>query len=730
MVRLILTLLAGAVLWTLLWLPVRDGLQDIEAAFSALDAALAALGITLLAWAGFSLGGRAWSLFWLIPLLVLLIVIRFTWYGLIQFTGMGFTVEFFIHLEWESIRIAWQEYGRLARRAIIAVGLLVLVAAALGRYIRALPSRLAWAGLIAGLVLVVLFREGMPERQLYQAWGKWSGAAAVEVDPEVLQRWQDSGLVETAIRDKRRVSATPPDKPRNLIVLYLESVGVNLADREDWPDLMPRFTELLADHAWVDHVQTSSYITIEGLTNTLCGTLFPYLRGSDSLAGGGGLAERLPCMGDVLSKAGYHQVYLGGAGMSFAGKGRFLAAHGFDELKGMEYWREQGLRARAGKWGLSDTELFEQSLEEMERLREGDDPFNITLLNIGSHLPGYFYRECEAYPHGEAKFLQALHCTDQLLGQWVDAVRESGALEDTVVVITADHHVFPNPDMRELFGDDVEDRRLPFIVLGPDLPRPAVNSGAGYDMAPTVLDLLEIEHDASFILGRSLVEDPVRPDYLVKRYRDVHEGRVVNPSGRCDDPESVDEIEFPLGACERQELFAVLEEISRSFSAEIPVLDCSREDNRVRIAAEPGEPVSIYLGGAEQASRHAWRSREIDPAEPGLFLTEIDHSGEIHLRRFVPEGELSGDKAGELVDDLPAEAYKWLVAWNPEQTGQSIELPGWQIRLEADEPAAWLIDSESGRPVVVSESDESGSRVLWIGPEDCYRAFDQQRSGP
>jgi len=54
---------------------------------------------------------------------------------------------------------------------------------------------------------------------------------------------------------------------------------------------------------------TSSYITIEGLTNSQCGTLFPFPRGSESMAGGSGLAERLACLGDVLAAAGYHQVY-------------------------------------------------------------------------------------------------------------------------------------------------------------------------------------------------------------------------------------------------------------------------------------------------------------------------------------------------------------------------------------------------------------------------------------
>ncbi len=726
-IRPVVSLLVAALVWLLLWFPVAEGLVGLDEAGLRWQAGLSSLGILLLGWSIYGLTGRR-GLVALVPLVLLLVLLRFTWLGLIQFTGMGFTVEFFIHLEWESIRIAWQEYGRLARRAVIAMVLLALVLAAGARWLARPDWRRAAGAAILGLALVVGFRETLPEGELYQAWREFDGPALVEVDDAVLERWQETGLVETEIPDKRRITAEAGESPRNLVLLYLESVGVALADHPDWPDLMPNFRQLLEDHGWVDAVQTSSYITIEGLTNTQCGTLFPFGRGSDSLAGGEGLADFLPCLGDVLGEAGYHQKYLGGAGMGFAGKGEFLRSHGYDARRGLEYWRDQGLDSRPGKWGLSDSELFDQSIEKLAYLRERPDPFNLTLLTIGTHIPGYFYRECEEYPDSDHRFVQALHCGDQLLGKWIDSIRESGALEDTVVVITADHHIFPNPEMRELFGDAVDDRRMPFIVLGPEVPESAMDgSGAGYDLAPTVLDLLDIEHDARFALGRSLVGPVERPDYQVKRFRDIHQGRTHEP-GQQDCDEEVEEVQFPLDACDKRELMAVLGELTRTFSREQSRFGCNTEDvNRLRLPEAPGKDLSILLSGRQQSGSFTWRSRPVDPADPGLYLIELDEDGTVVVRLFVPEDQLQDDLGQEVVEDLP-DAHRWLALWRPgEEAPESMNVLG--MELVPDRARAAFIEPDGtvvAEDAVSADAGElEGELEMELPGSLCQRHFPQ-----
>jgi len=658
----IMAVFVGAVA-VALWLPVDLALEALDLGRARRRNGLAALAMLMVLVGVLGLWRYRWL--WSVVLFGVMasVLVRLTYYGLIHFSGAGFTDEFFIHFEWQSVVVAFKEYGLLWA----AAGLGLVVIAWLG--FKARHHCPQWSMRQGGMLLVVgvlalgVMRSALPEWQLITAWQAWSQPLLVEVDANKRRAFARLNVVETDVVPKRRVRATAAEQPKNLILLYLESGGVNLAHRQDWPDLMPNFERLLAEHAWVDHVWTSSYITIEGITNSQCGTLFPFGRGSDSLAEGDRLAEELPCLGDVLKQAGYHQVYMGGAGMRFAGKGAFLEAHGYDELLGLEHWREQGLRQRPGKWGLSDAELFDLSIEEIQRLRQKDQPFNLTLLTIGTHLPGYLYRECQPYPHGDHRFLDALHCTDQLLGGWLERLQAEGLLEDTLLVITADHHVFPNPDMRGLFGEDVLDRRLPFIVLGEGLPAPAQTSGAGYDLAPTVLDLLGVDHNARFMLGRSLLREPTRPDYLLKRYAAIHEQRVIRHGDVPCASDARRRPSLPLTDCERADLMALLNATLAAASQRPSQVACELDSdaqlNWASLPTDADAPLQLIIGGESQAERFVFRSRPVAPTRRGLYGLILNEYGEVLRRRFVPLRD-PHDAVPEAWFDEP-EAHEWII---------------------------------------------------------------------
>lgn len=647
-----------------LWLPLDWALEAQELGRARRRHAIVVLAILAALLALLGLIRQRWL--WSIVLLgvAIAVTVRLTYFGLVHFSGDGFTDEFFIHLEWQSVQVAFKEYGGLLLLA--AVGVLTMLG--LGWF--AHQHRPLWSLWPAGIVLMFSLlvlaatRSVLPEWQLLMAWQAWNQPLVVEVDADRRRAFARLNVVDVELVPKRRVRATAAEQPKNLILVYLESVGVNLANRQDWPGLMPTFERLLAEHAWVDHVWTSSYITIEGITNTQCGTLFPFGRGSDSLAEGDQLAEELPCLGDVLNSAGYRQVYMGGAGMGFAGKGRFLGAHGYDELLGLEHWREQGLRQRPGKWGLSDAELFDLSIDEIRRLRQGDQPFNLTLLTIGTHLPGYLYRECEPYAGGDHRFLDALHCSDQLLGRWLDRLEAEGLLEDTMLVITADHHVFPNPDMRGLFGNDVLDRRLPFIVVGDNLPPSAHRTGAGYDLAPTVLDLLGVDHSARFMLGRSLLKGSARPDFFLKRYGSVYSERIIRRGDApcADAPRR--RLTLPLTDCERAELMGLVNATLAAASQRPSQIVCDQFVGFVTTAnwvslPTDGGALQLTIGGESQAERFVFRSRPVAPTRRGLYVLILNEHGEVLRRRFRPLRDPQ-DPVPEVWFDEPG-GHEWVI---------------------------------------------------------------------
>lgn len=610
---------------------------------------------------------------WFVVLLLLALVwLRGLYFGLVDFSGSGFTREFFVHMEWRSLVIAWEEYGRLIRKVGILLVMVVIVLGTLARF-KIRPGRGASGVLLVlGLLGIGVFRLGMPEAELLQAWQQWNQPVSAVVDGDTVARFEAAGLLNAGLLPKDKVLAQAPQAPKNLILVYLESVGVNLAEQSRWPGLMPHYQALMQQHGWVDYLWASGYITIEGLTNSMCGTLFPYIRGNDSMAEGEGLAENLACLGDVLGAAGYHQVYLGGAGMSFAGKGEFLGAHGFDVVQGLEYWRSIGMDQRPDTWGLSDADLFEESLKKLHELHAQEQPFNLTLLTIGTHLPGYRYAECTPYAESENRFLQALHCTDQLLNQWIEQLRAQQLLDDTLLVITADHHVFPNPEMRYLFGDDVYDRRLPLIVIGADVqPSPHV-TGASYDLAPTLLELLEVEHNTAFLLGRSLLTEAARPDYYVTRYPDVQAGQVINNGGLPCEQEPGETLQLPLNSCEKQDLLGTLNSMVFALSAQSEPISCNPEiASHIEVPLATDQPIQFMFNQHSESDRFIYQGRRVDPYKPGLFLVVLNGSGEVVTRRFYPPDALAAVEVPGAFDPSDAQA-RTVIAWRPPPSAPAV----------------------------------------------------------
>lgn len=727
-----------ALVLLLLWWPVDEAARlSGDSQFRQLNL-LATAAAALGAWSLAQLLPTRWMRALLVVGLLAAVCLRVLHLGLVKFSGAGFTLEFFLHLEWQSVRLALTHYPWLA---LMLAGLLLALGLLLWKFaLRRAPLPVAFSvtSLLLASGVAAYSRAGLPEYQLLRAWQTWTSPLAAELDPARLARWESQPWLETEIVPKRMLQAYAPRKPLNLVLVYLESVGTPLITHPRWPGLMPRLASLQARHALLPAVHASSFITVEGLINSQCGSLLPFQRDSDTYASGERVFEDLPCLGDVLAKAGYAQSYLGGAGMGFAGKGAFLAAHGYENLLGYEHWQSLDMHARPGTWGLADPELFAQAEIEIARLRAQDRPFNLTLLTIGTHLPGYRYDECEAFapalslPQSERDFLDALHCTDQILGAFVDRLEAAGTLEDTLLVITADHHVFPNPDMRALFGAAVEDRRLPLIALGPVRERPAPSlQGAGFDLAPTLLDLLGIQHNARFMLGRSLLQpEAAERSYLPNRYLGVQHGSAAEPNSACS--KDANELALPLDACSHAELLQLLAANAQRLDAPPPRLACEGDlQTGLRVNTADGLDFELWFGGQPQLRHFTWNSRPLQAPRSGLYRLSIDGAGQVSERQFVPAG-ISAEQRAELARAAAAEPAILdlsLLAWLPPSAtpGEPVEhnqefvselaslLPGFDPGLHG----GWWIRHGEGFVATEVAADLQAPIELWLSAQQC-----------
>ena len=602
------------------------------------------------------------------------ILIRLAYLGLIQFSGAGFNAEFFLHLGGESAIAAWRMFGLWLVAGLIGTAFYLLISCLVALR---LPRPTPVSALIIALVTpftIFVSRAQLPEAQLANASRPLIMPINIPGYAELLQRWQNNALVETKITPKTQLQTTLPEKPRNLILVYLESVGQPVINHPDWPGLMPHLSELVEQHSIADSVYASSFITIEGIVNTQCGTLFPFDRGSDSLANGHNLGDNLPCLADVLEHAGYQNRYLGGAELAFAGKGRFLQSHGFNEPMGLNYWRAQGIRQRPGTWGISDPDLFDQALMQYKELSKRGEPFNITLLTIGTHLPGFYYEECERYDSGDDPFLDGLHCTDQLLHRWLEQLESLGAFEDTTVVITADHSVFSSPAMTNLFGDAVEDRRVPLVVLGPRQPHTAT-IGAGYDLAPTVLDLLGIKHNATFALGRSLLKPNTRPAYLLSRYTEVYDGKIHgNFNRQCNGAPLTTYVEGIPDACQRDDLFSLLRRQIEGQSYIAAQISCDDSTPvSITFPATKDAPLQMQLQSKNIGHYFSQEGRKIKNSA-GLYLLWFDANGRLESTEYATAKGAESELRTLPQSDI---TRGWIAVWVAPQDATKTNLPPW-----------------------------------------------------
>ncbi len=117
------------------------------------------------------------------------------------------------------------------------------------------------------------------------------------------------------------------------------------------------------------------------------------------------------------------------------------------------------------------------------------------------------------------KRLQSMLAVDEMIGQLVDALKESGELDETYLVFTSDHgfHLGTHRLTAGKWTAYEEDIRVPLIVRGPGVPegKKLEHLVLNNDLAPTFADLAGAEIP-SFVDGRSLKpllsDNPPSPD--------------------------------------------------------------------------------------------------------------------------------------------------------------------------------------------------------------------------
>ena len=279
-------------------------------------------------------------------------------------------------------------------------------------------------------------------------------------------------------------------QPKNLILIYVESLEAGYSDRTVFGrDLLAPLTALEGSHFDAYQQAPGTGWTIAAMVATQCGVPLKRVTIYENNRQGEKLRTFLPnatCLPDILAQHGYRNVFMGGASPVFAGKGKFLKTHHYDEIYGKEDWQRSGVaQADMNGWGLYDDELFSRARTKLRQLEAAHQHFNLTLLTVDTHEPeGHLSKGCAQ--RGYSNFDGVIACTAQDLARFVRFVKDSGYLADTNIVIVGDHLGRKDP-LSEQLGQ-LPQRTIYNAFIGASTPVKNREQLVHFDMLPTILE--------------------------------------------------------------------------------------------------------------------------------------------------------------------------------------------------------------------------------------------------
>lgn len=269
---------------------------------------------------------------------------------------------------------------------------------------------------------------------------------------------QSSQLFEQHYVEPSSIPLTFPEKKRNLIYIYLESMENTLASSDSGGQLenslIPELEALATDPENVSFSNQEfgmgGALPATGTTWTV-GAMIAQAGGiplkANILGGDHNSYDRFNkffpgayTLGDILKDNGYNQTFVMGSVASFGGRDKLLVQHGNYTIQDYNYAKQQKMIAPdyGVWWGYEDKKLFEFAKLELNRLSQLDQPFNLQMLTVDTHFTdGYLDPTCPT-PH-KSQYDNVYACSSKQVGNFVSWIRQQPFADNTTIIISGDH---------------------------------------------------------------------------------------------------------------------------------------------------------------------------------------------------------------------------------------------------------------------------------------------------
>ena len=329
-----------------------------------------------------------------------------------------------------------------------------------------------------------------------------------------------SSFIDDNYVDPADVALTFPEQKRNLIYIFLESMEMTYADKENGgafdKNVIPELTELAQeneDFSGEDKELNGGY-AMTGATWTM-GAMFAHTSGiplSISIDGNDMNTQEhffagAVTLGDILESAGYCQNLMIGSDATFGGRRLYFTEHGNYNIYDYNYASENGLIPPDYRvwWGYEDEKLFSFAKDKLTELSQQSTPFNFTMLTVDTHFEDGYPCELCTDEFGDNQYANVMACSSRQVKELVDWIQQQDFYENTTIVIAGDH-----PTMDKDFCEDIDEdyiRKVYTTYINPaaELETTEKRNYTTFDNFPTTLAALGVKIDGNRLgLGTNL----------------------------------------------------------------------------------------------------------------------------------------------------------------------------------------------------------------------------------
>lgn len=337
----------------------------------------------------------------------------------------------------------------------------------------------------------------------------------------------DSKFIEENFADPREVKMQFPEKKRNLIHIYLESMENSYISKDMGgyldENLIKPLTDLAKEGISFSHLEkgfggpvptTGCTWSVASMVNMNTGLPMKVPVNGNSYGTPDNFLPGAITIGDILEAQGYEQSLMFGATAKFGGLNYFYESHGNFNILDYDAAKEKGWIPKDYYvwWGYEDDKLFEFAKAELTRLYETGKPFNFVMETADTHFPDGYVSKNTPTPR-DSQYANVIAYNASEVAKFIEWIKEQPFYENTTIVMIGDHNSMDG----KFFEDfDSEYLRTTFnLILNPapgllDIPSERTQNRWWYngDMFPTILASIGVRIEGNRLgLGTNLFSD-------------------------------------------------------------------------------------------------------------------------------------------------------------------------------------------------------------------------------